>query len=86
MAWQTSWWADTEHDIVPKGNITDQLSQMLEELETILGVTQVEHALALLTCMKHGVTDSEMLDLLAFDETFHSLGTYGINIYFTSLN
>lgn len=50
---------------------------MLEELESIIGAAQVQHALALITCSKHGVTDSEMLDLLAFDESFHSRTTYG---------
>lgn len=50
---------------------------MLGELETILGVPQVTNALAILTCTKHGVTDSEMIDLLAFDEKFHSNSTYG---------
>lgn len=50
---------------------------MLEELEAILGVTQVQHALAVMTCTKHGVTDSEMIDLLAFDEHFHSSTTFG---------
>lgn len=77
LAWQTSWWADEDHDIVPKGDVDDQLSLMLEELEAILGVTQVQHALALMTCTKHGITDSEMIDLLAFDETFHNTTTYG---------
>ncbi|KAF2893747.1 hypothetical protein ILUMI_12441 [Ignelater luminosus] len=76
LAWQTSWWADKEHDIVPKGNVNDQLSQMLEELEKILGVIQVQHALAILTSTKHGIMDSEMIDLLAFDEPFHSSTTY----------
>lgn len=77
MAWQTSWWADKEHDVVPQGNVNDQLTQMLEELEQILGVTQVQHALAIMTCTKHGITDSEMIDLLAFDENFYNTGTYG---------
>ncbi|CAH0550201.1 unnamed protein product [Brassicogethes aeneus] len=76
LAWQTSWWVDKEHDIVPKGHVDDQLSLMLEELETILEKTQVQHALAIITCTKHGVTDSEMIDLLAFDENFHSSTTY----------
>ncbi|EFA06477.1 hypothetical protein TcasGA2_TC009369 [Tribolium castaneum] len=76
LAWQTSWWADKEHDIVPKGHVNDQISLMLEELETILGVTQVQHALAIITSTKHGVTDSEMIDLLAFDDSFHSTTTY----------
>lgn len=77
LAWQTSWWADNEHNIVPKGHVNDQISLMLEELEAILGAVQVQHALALLTCTKHGVTDSEMIDLLAFDENFHSSSTHG---------
>lgn len=77
LAWQTSWWADREHDVVPKGNVNDQLDLMLEELETILGVTLVQHALAIMTCTKNGITDSEMIDLLAFDEKFQSSLTYG---------
>ncbi|XP_074036921.1 NACHT and WD repeat domain-containing protein 2 [Leptinotarsa decemlineata] len=76
LAWQTSWWVDKEHAIIPKGNVNDQLNLMLEELEAILGVTQVQHALAILTSTKHGITDSEMIDLLAFDGTFHSNTTY----------
>ncbi|XP_066263113.1 NACHT and WD repeat domain-containing protein 2 [Euwallacea similis] len=76
LAWQTSWWADKDHEIHPKGNLPDQLDFMLEELEIILGPPQVQHALALITCSKHGVTDSEMLDLLAFDDNFHSDTTY----------
>lgn len=77
LAWQTSWWADKEHNIVPKGHVTNQLMQMLEELEHILGQTKVQHALALMTATKHGITDSEMIDLLAFDNEFHSSATYG---------
>lgn len=77
MAWQTSWWVDKDHEIKPKGKLPDQLDFMLEELESIMGPTQVQHALALITCSKHGVTDSEMLDLLAYDENFHSSTTYG---------
>uniref|UniRef100_A0A6P7FUD4 NACHT and WD repeat domain-containing protein 2 isoform X1 n=1 Tax=Diabrotica virgifera virgifera TaxID=50390 RepID=A0A6P7FUD4_DIAVI len=76
LAWQTSWWVDKEHEIVPKGHVNDQLHQMLEELETILGETQVQHALALLTCTKHSLTDSEMIDLLAFDEHFNTDTTF----------
>ncbi|XP_056647037.1 NACHT and WD repeat domain-containing protein 2 isoform X1 [Diorhabda sublineata] len=76
LAWQTSWWVDNEHDILPKGHVNDQIHQMFEELEAILGETQVQHALALLTCTKHSLTDSEMIDLLAFDENFHSGMTY----------
>lgn len=77
LAWQTSWWADKEHDIVPKGDVHNQLSLMLEELEMILGTTQVQHALALVTFTKHGITDSEMIDLLSFDQTFHANATFG---------
>lgn len=84
LAWQTSWWADKEHNIIPKGHVNDQLILMLEELETILGIVQVQHALAILTCTKHGITDSEMIDLLAFDENFHSSTTYGNNMFSTN--
>jgi hypothetical protein len=41
LAWQTSWWTDKDHDIVPKGNVVDQLHLMLEELEDILGKERV---------------------------------------------
>lgn len=37
----------------------------------------MEHALALVTASKTGLTDSEMLDLLANDAAFHSEATYG---------
>lgn len=37
----------------------------------------MEHALALVTASKTGLTDSEMLDLLAHDAAFHSEATYG---------
>ena len=40
-------------------------------------ISQVEHALALVTASKTGLTDSEMLDLLAHDAAFHSEATYG---------
>ncbi|CAG9765713.1 unnamed protein product [Ceutorhynchus assimilis] len=76
LAWQTSWWVDKDHEIKPKGKVSNQLDFMLEELESIVGTVQVQHALSLITCSKHGVTDSEMLDLLAFDESFHSTTTY----------
>ncbi|KAJ9600281.1 hypothetical protein L9F63_009418, partial [Diploptera punctata] len=42
LAWQTSWWTDKDHDIVPKGNLTDQLHLMLQELEVILGKERFE--------------------------------------------
>ncbi|KAJ8971123.1 hypothetical protein NQ317_007672 [Molorchus minor] len=76
LAWQTSWWVDKEHNVVPKGHVNNQITLMLEELETIIGIAQVQHSLALLTCTKHGITDSEIIDLLAFDENFHSSSTY----------
>ncbi|KAF4525524.1 hypothetical protein B566_EDAN014910, partial [Ephemera danica] len=47
LAWQTSWWADREHNILPKGNIQEQLHILLEELENILGKIRVKNALAL---------------------------------------
>jgi hypothetical protein len=40
-------------------------------------ISQVEHALALVTATKTGLSDSEMLDLLAHDSAFHSQATYG---------
>ncbi|XP_068084365.1 NACHT and WD repeat domain-containing protein 2 [Anabrus simplex] len=76
LAWQTSWWSDIEHDVSPKGNVNDQLILMLNELEGILGKEMTEHALALATISKTGLTDSEMLDLLAQDKVFHSHATY----------
>lgn len=57
---------------------------MLEGLETILGVQQVQRALAILTFTKHGISDSEMIDLLAFDVNFHSSTTYGNKFWLKS--
>ncbi|XP_063237108.1 NACHT domain- and WD repeat-containing protein 1 isoform X2 [Bacillus rossius redtenbacheri] len=76
LAWQTSWWSGREHGVVPKGNVTDQLRTMLDELESILGKERVAHSLALATASKNGLCDSEMLDLLAHDARFHSKDTY----------
>ncbi|XP_076260372.1 NACHT and WD repeat domain-containing protein 2 isoform X2 [Rhynchophorus ferrugineus] len=76
LAWQTSWWADKNREMKPKGSLTQQLDFLLEELESIVGTAQVQRALALISCSKHGVTDSEMLDLLAMDDTFRSTSTY----------
>ncbi|KAL1513904.1 hypothetical protein ABEB36_003243 [Hypothenemus hampei] len=76
VAWQTSWWVDKDHDFEPKGHLLEQLDFMLEELESIIGKSQVEHALALISCSKYGITDSEILDLLAYDENFQSNSTY----------
>lgn len=38
---------------------------------------QVSLAMGLLTAAKFGLTDTEMLDLLAFMDVFHSTDTYG---------
>ncbi|XP_030753342.1 NACHT and WD repeat domain-containing protein 2 [Sitophilus oryzae] len=76
LAWQTSWWADKYHEIKPKGRLSEQLDFLLEELESIVGSPQVQRALALIFSSKHGVTDSEMLDLLALDDNFRSATTY----------
>ncbi|XP_060535991.1 NACHT and WD repeat domain-containing protein 2 [Cylas formicarius] len=76
VAWQSSWWTDKDHQLKLRSELTAQMDLMLEELESILGGTQVQHALAIITWTKHGVTDSEMVDLLAFDDSFHSSTTY----------
>ncbi|XP_054275892.1 NACHT and WD repeat domain-containing protein 2-like [Macrosteles quadrilineatus] len=75
LAWQTSW-CDTEHNIEPQGKVDQQLSVMLSQLEEKLGKEQVSLAIGLLSSAKYGLTDSEMLDLLAFTEVFHSKDTY----------
>ncbi|XP_071449148.1 uncharacterized protein [Hetaerina americana] len=76
LAWQTSWWSDKDHDIVPRGNIKDQINSFLDELEVFLGKVRVQHAFALMAASRFGLTDSEMLDLLAHDKSFHSDATY----------
>ncbi|XP_049833754.1 NACHT domain- and WD repeat-containing protein 1 [Schistocerca gregaria] len=76
LAWQTSWWSHTDHNVAPTGDVIKQINQMLEEIENILGQDMVEHALSLITAAKTGVTDSEILDILAHDSIFHSTATY----------
>ncbi|KAG8234981.1 hypothetical protein J437_LFUL013861 [Ladona fulva] len=76
LAWQTSWWPDKEHEITPRGNIKDQINNFLDELENFLGKKRVQHAFALSAASRFGLADSEMLDLLAHDEAFHSETTY----------
>lgn len=60
--------------------------QMLQELEHVLGELKVQHALALMTCVKCAITDTEMIDLLAFDPEFHSTATYGKYLIITALS
>lgn len=73
LAWQTSW----EQGVAPRGNLDEQLQLLLDQLEEILGQQQTAHAAALLSAAKYGVSDSEMLDLLAHDAAFHSAETHG---------
>ncbi|KAL1115440.1 hypothetical protein AAG570_007470 [Ranatra chinensis] len=76
LAWQTSWCSEFEHSLQPRGNLRDQLSNMLSDLETILGQKLVEMCLSLLTAAKWGLTDSEMVDLLTSNKDFHTSTTY----------
>lgn len=41
LAWQTSWWCDSEYSIEPQGDIDKQLMVMLAKLEEMLGSEQV---------------------------------------------
>ena len=84
LAWQTACWSEDEQSLSPLGALPGQLDQLLAELENSLGVTRVQHALALLTASKHGLRDAEMLDLLARDPAFHSESTYGKSFLFQS--
>ncbi|XP_052123823.1 NACHT domain- and WD repeat-containing protein 1-like [Frankliniella occidentalis] len=74
LAWQTSW--EWEQEVTPRGNVDDQLHHLLDQLEAILGKEQVAYGVALLCVAKYGVSDSEMLDLLAHDPIFHSSSTH----------
>lgn len=74
LAWQTS--LDQSVAPTPRGNVDDQVRLLLDQLEEALGEQQVAHAAALISAAKYGVSDSEMLDLLAHDATFHSTETH----------
>ncbi|RZF39182.1 hypothetical protein LSTR_LSTR014668 [Laodelphax striatellus] len=77
LAWHTSWIVPgSEIEVIPKGNVEKQVKLMLEQLETLLGTEQVAIAMALLVASKFGLSDSEMLDVLAHDTAFHSTSTY----------
>lgn len=76
LAWQTTWCAEYQIALEPEAVLRDQLSTMLQELETMLGKEQVEKALSLLCSSKWGLTDSEIMDVLCSDSAFHTPTTY----------
>lgn len=79
LAWHTSWEGEEDAEatrVAPKGNVHDQLQLLLDQLEAVLGKSQVAYAAALVSAAKYGVSDSEMLDLLAHHGDFHSSATH----------
>lgn len=76
LAWQTTWCSEYQIALEPQSVLRDQLSTMLQELETMLGKEQVEKALCLLCSSKWGLTDSEILDIFCSDSAFHTPTTY----------
>jgi len=71
VAWQTSWCKAK-----PKSDLESQIEELLKQLEQLLGREQLEKCVALLSAAKYGLSDSEMLDVLALDPVFHSSSTY----------
>ncbi|XP_014258640.1 NACHT domain- and WD repeat-containing protein 1 [Cimex lectularius] len=76
VAWQVTWSKEYNLSLAPKNQLREQLDDMLEQLETIFGKEKIEKALCLLIGSKYGLQDSEMLDVLSSDETFHTSTTY----------
>uniref|UniRef100_A0ABM0LX76 NACHT and WD repeat domain-containing protein 1-like n=1 Tax=Saccoglossus kowalevskii TaxID=10224 RepID=A0ABM0LX76_SACKO len=57
------------NETVLSNNIKDQINSFLTLLEKCQGVNAVQNMLSYLTASKHGLSDSEMLDLISCDET-----------------
>ncbi|XP_065205411.1 NACHT domain- and WD repeat-containing protein 1 [Planococcus citri] len=72
IANQYSWLKSDSLKIYSKTEMDVQVNQMLDALEKILGKARVELALALLVAARFGLTDSEMLDILCFEDLFHN--------------
>lgn len=72
IAHQYAWLKNENMTIYPKAEIGLQINQMLATLEKILGQPQVELALSLLAASRFGLTDSELLDILSYEDLFQS--------------
>ncbi|XP_045104205.1 NACHT domain- and WD repeat-containing protein 1-like isoform X3 [Portunus trituberculatus] len=61
-------WTGAESQLPLKSTLMEQISMVFDELEETYGKVEVSHTLGYLTAAKHGLSDSEMIDILSCDE------------------
>ncbi|XP_076043047.1 NACHT domain- and WD repeat-containing protein 1 isoform X2 [Oratosquilla oratoria] len=61
-------WTGSETELPLKPNLSDQIHAVFDDLEEKYGTIEVSHTLGFLTAAKHGLSDSEMIDILSCDE------------------
>ena len=49
-------------------NVKDSINRLFTDLERMHGKYLVAHALGLITCSKHGLSDAEIDDILSIDD------------------
>lgn len=49
-------------------NVKDSINKLFSDLERMHGKYLVAHALGLITCSKHGLSDAEIDDILSIDD------------------
>lgn len=53
-------------------NVKDSINKLFSDLERMHGKYLVAHALGLITCSKHGLSDAEIDDILSIDDEVHA--------------
>ncbi|XP_071528707.1 NACHT and WD repeat domain-containing protein 2 isoform X2 [Panulirus ornatus] len=61
-------WTGSEPQLPLKPSLMEQINVVFDETEQAYGQVEVSHTLGYLTAAKHGLSDSEMIDILSCDE------------------
>ncbi|CAL4059801.1 unnamed protein product, partial [Meganyctiphanes norvegica] len=61
-------WTGSETELPLMSTLTEQINAVFDEVERAYGQVEVTHTLGYLTAAKHGLSDSEMIDILSCDE------------------
>ncbi|ROT77433.1 NACHT and WD repeat domain-containing protein 1 [Penaeus vannamei] len=61
-------WTGAETQLPLQPNLMGLINAVFDELEAAYGQVEVSHTLGYLTAAKHGLSDSEMIDILSCDE------------------
>nr|XP_053631306.1 NACHT domain- and WD repeat-containing protein 1-like [Cherax quadricarinatus] len=66
--WAACGWTGGDTRPLLKSSLLQQINVVFDDLERSYGQVEVSHMLGYLTAAKHGLSDSEMLDILSCDE------------------